>query len=259
MICSSLTAPGTIRERNQDYLLVAEEMGMAVLADGVGPNGEKSAELLARTFSSAIREFAHLYSADEALTRLCREFSSALENIYQTYPASIEGFASLWVHRGKISLLRFGKSRILCNSPLSEQKSSEYPDIFATSMKCRERLNFLLISEGIAAGLTDKYLDNLSKEVMLNPTGENLQLFWNEAAIRYDGDDRSMIAISIEKADASIGEPHELVLCTDLDRQYSIPLWIPASIMSGLGIVSLFVAKKVFSVVKTLRRHFPRN
>jgi hypothetical protein len=79
---------------------------------------------------------------------------------------------------------------------------------------------------------------------------DKLQFFWNEAGSFYDGDDRSMALICLQKSDETLGNPKEIELFTDFDRQFSIPLWAPIAAGTGLGAFALYLGKKAYNKLK---------
>lgn len=255
MLISSLTAAGSIREQNQDAAHLDRKNRLALLADGKGPDGNAAARCLLQHFASGLLENAFLFSAEEGQQRLVEFAAEAFAKVEAEYPASIDGFAAVWGHRGLINLLWQGKCLIAANRKFIGKPHLSVPGLKCASMSIEASDHFIMVSEGISAALNDNYLQNLLEDLQHRFSPERLQFFWNEAATRYDGDDRTIVAVRLEKGDISAGQPKEIVLFTDFDRQFSIPLWLPAAISAFFSMLGLFVARKMY---KLLSPHFPQ-
>ncbi len=255
MLISSLTAAGTIREHNQDAVHLDRKNRLGLLADGKGADGSSAARLLLQLLATSLLENSFLFSAEEGQERLAEFAAAALAETNAEYPAGIDGFAAIWIHRGKANLLWHGNCLIAANKKFTGKPHLTMPAIKSTSLDFCLDDHFIMVSEGISAALQDNYLKNLLEDLQHRFSPEKLQFFWNEAAIRYDGDDRTIVAIRLEESDLSAGQPKEIVLFTDFDRQFSIPLWLPAGISAFFSILGLFVARKMY---KLLSPHFPQ-
>lgn len=255
MQVSSLTAAGTIREQNQDSIFINKEARLVLLADGTGPDGQQSTREVLPQIATEIIAHAHVFSGTEAPERLARALIFAEQAVEEHFPRSIAGIAALWVHRGQIALAWKGSCRIFTGHSFVGTPHPADPQLKTTSLKVCGNERLILLSEGIVAALRDNYLQNLLNDVLKKHTPEKLQFFWNEAAVRYDGDDRSIVSLCLDKSDLTAGNPKELVLFSDFDWQFSFPLWLPAALSAFLSLVGLFVARKAYNLVKP---HFPQ-
>lgn len=250
MLVSSLTAAGTIREQNQDCILLNRDARLVLLADGTGPDGSNAASSVLQKVSAEILENAHVYAGGE---EACRRMVEAFKKIQPGLHGAVAGFAGVWIHRGKVAVVWQGSCRALANHNFIGTPDQDDESLKSAIFNAGESDRYILLSEGVEAALKDNYLHNLLSDLRVNFSGERLQFFWNETAVRYDGDDRSIVSICLEKSDLCAGNPKELVLFTDFDRQFAIPLWLPASISALLSLIGLFLAKKVFTRLRSLQ------
>lgn len=253
MLSSHKTAAGTIREKNQDFVLIDESAGFAIIVDGTGPNGSGAARLLAQRTLESLRANSHVYSGAEAANRLARTICEEGTGVAALYASCIAGFAAIWVHRKQIALAISGKCIISSNLKPAFKSYKENPGISVASMPAQAETAFILSSEGLNFAYKNDYLKNIIETVLADFKPEQIQFFWNEAEKIYDGDDRSMVTIQIQSADLDLGVPHEIELFTDVDRQFAIPLWLPASFLGGFGLFALYMAKKVFGIIKAFK------
>lgn len=255
MLTNSFTAPGTIREKNQDYIQIDSDLRLVLIVDGKGTNGLEAAKLMSELVSSDIRANSHVYTAEEANDRLIRSICESGKTISETMPNSIAGFASLWLHRGIAALAWSGKCRIETAATLTANVSQEHSNIFHATLESKPNMTFLLASEGLNFAFSNNFLNNLVKELLTNFSQETLRMFWSQSRDVYDGDDRSLVLISLDPSDLKAGIPKEVELFSEIDRQFTIPLWLPASIFSALGVAGLLVLRKIFLLYKRFKHN----
>ncbi|GEM_PF-1282084 len=250
MKCQLRTATGAIRDHNQDFWLINERGGLAMIADGTGPEGALAAKELLQLSSDLVLENAHVFSAEEAPQKLAEAFADTQKRNGAHLIDSIKGFAALWIHRQQISLVWSGSCRVESAARFCGKIADRIPNIRLVSLPVEPSAAFMLSSEGVALALKNQYFAGLTHDLCREPVGEKLEFFWSELERDYDGDDRTMLLIEIESTDRSLGCPKELELFTDFDRQFSIPLWLPASLGAIFSMTGLWLLRKVYLSLK---------
>ena len=259
MITAAISQPGTIREQNQDYLLIDAKLCLAIVADGSGPHGLLAAELAARSIWNRINDIAPVTGSSEVEHRLKEAVELAKANLtadsktssgneYSSEPVSL---AAAWVSRGVLAAFADGH----CAAAGSD-KQWQLQSNTSLAMPVQPGQAFLLCSEGFSAPIAGRLTHQASPVL---PEGqistENLQTaleaFAGEIARAYDGDDRSAILISLEKRDLTAGEPHELELFEHFNKEYRFPLWAPLAAAAGSALSALFALFR-------MRRHLPK-
>lgn len=286
MITAAISQPGTIREQNQDYLLIDAKLCLAIVADGSGPCGLRAAELSARSIWNRINDIAPVTGSNEVEYRL-REaieltkaalaadsnFSwhppghkpgndsvrqSQIGNAAENKPSSgnecgsvVVSLAAAWVNRGVLATFADGHCAVAFNDDQWLLKKNTN-----LTMPVQPGQAFLLCSEGFSAPITGGLMHQTSPDL---PKGqictENLQTtleaFAGDIAKVYDGDDRSAILIGLEERDLTAGEPHELELFEHYNKEYRFPLWAPLLAAAGSALSALFA-------IFRMRRHLPK-
>jgi hypothetical protein len=252
MFSSSQTAAGSIRECNQDAILVDKNFRFAVIIDGKGINGTQASDMLANVILLRLKENSYLFSAFEVKKRILQVLEQSVEEIEEKYPGSFAGMALVWVHAGVVGMVQAGRCRIMASAPSVFETIVGKEDYSYAEHLAEANNHYLLTSEGFAFSFSEKKLKNLIKDFILNFSKEKLQNFWTEAADIYDGDDRSLVFLTLDKADLDVGKKREIELFTDIDRQFSFPVWLPVSIVGALGIFGLFVSRKLLAIFKNI-------
>ncbi|GAB1355547.1 hypothetical protein MASR1M12_42920 [Erysipelotrichia bacterium] len=243
MITAAISQPGTIREQNQDYLLIDARLRLAIIADGSGPRGLQAAEIAARSIWNRINDIAPVTGSNEVEYRLqeaVEQANTASDNDLGFGTVSI---AAVWVNRGVLAAFTNGHCAVACSI---NQWQLQRDTTLAIPVQPGQA--FLLCSEGFSAPMAARLMHQASPAL---PEGqisaENLQTaleaFAGEIARAYDGDDRSAILISLEKSDLTAGEPHELELFEHFNKEYRFPLWAPLLAAAGSalsGLLALF-------------------
>ncbi|MEW6708577.1 MAG: hypothetical protein AB1403_02050 [Candidatus Riflebacteria bacterium] len=250
MKCQSQTATGSIRDHNQDFWLINEKAGLAMISDGTGPEGARAAKELLKLASGLLLENAHVFSAEEAPQKLAEAFAEAQKRNGTHLTESIKGFAALWLHRQQISLVWSGSCRVESAARFCGKIADRIPEIRLVSLPIQPGAAFMLSSEGVALALTNQYFAGIVHDLCREPVGEKLDFFWSELARDYDGDDRTMLLIEVESTDRNLGCPKEFELFTDFDRQFSIPLWLPASLGAIFSMTGLWLLRKAYLSLK---------
>ncbi|MFZ5952939.1 MAG: hypothetical protein ACOYXC_19705 [Candidatus Rifleibacteriota bacterium] len=250
MKCLSQTAAGSIRDHNQDFWLINEKAGLAMVADGTGPDGARAAAELLNLASALLLENAHVFSAEEAPQKLAEAFAETQKRNGAHLTESIKGFAAIWLHRQQISLVWSGSCRVESAARFCGKIADRIPEIRLVSLPVQPGSAFMLSSEGVVMALNNQYFSGLAHDLCLKPGSEKFEFFWKELARDYDGDDRTLLLIDIEEADRKLGCPKEIELFTDFDRQFSIPLWLPASLGAIFSVTGLWLLRKIYFTLK---------
>jgi serine/threonine protein phosphatase PrpC len=229
---------GTIREKNQDSYAFINEAGLAMVVDGSGPEGSVASELVLKKALKYIKENAHVFSESEAPFRLCEAVYKACFEIEQRSADSIAGTAALWIHRGQVSLCYSGTCSIIADKKLAPVRSKEFQDFFRLSLPVKTDATFALLSEGLTRALDEQYIKELLYDLLRKYDQNKLERFWLETEEFYNGDDRTLILARLEEADKNLGVCREIVLSTEIDREFSIPLW---TLPAGAGLLAIVV------------------
>ncbi len=259
MITAAISQPGTIREQNQDYLLIDAKLCLAIVADGSGPQGLQTAEAAARGIWNRINDVAPVTGSNEVEYRLKEAVELARAGLTadsktssgNEYVPETVSLAAVWINRGVLAAFADGHCAIACSDRLWQLQSNA-----SLAVPIQPGQAFLICSEGFSAPMSGRLTHQASPVL---PEGqisaENLQTaleaFAGEVARAYDGDDRSAILISLEKRDLTAGEPHELELFEHYNREYRFPIWAPLLAAAGSALSALFA-------IFRMRRHLPK-
>lgn len=252
MLVFTRSEAGTIRELNQDALLVNKAARLVAIADGTGPEGVAAAPALLEIFAGHLCENAHVFSTEEAPERLAASLAFARARISATMPDSIAGFAAIWIHREQAALAWHGSCRAGTRPTPHGIPAQSDRGIKTATLPTRMAARFFLVSEGLAGTFSDNYRKNLLDDLLADFSPDKLDFFWSEANRIYDGDDRSLIFLELDKTDLTAGNPKEIELFTDFDRQFSIPLWAPASLAAAMALFAAFMARKLYLVYQSI-------
>lgn len=253
MIIATCSQAGTIRDHNQDVILVDAKLRLAIITDGNGPQGKAAAELAAKAIWARINEIAPVTSGPESEHRLQEAIELAAQSCAaELSMTSVAEPAAIWVNRGVVAGVASGHCAIATDIDEWKMLMSR-----SFSFPVQAGKNYLLCSEGITAiyrkaeKLPVNYkLGNRSESSESNEQAQ-LEAFAQQAAATYDGDDRSAILIRLDKSDITAGEPHEIELFENYNKEYNFPLWAPLAAAVGIAASSLFAAFK-------LKKYLPR-
>jgi len=259
MITAAISQPGTIREQNQDYLLIDAKLFLAIVADGSGPHGLLAAELAARSIWSRINDIAPVTGSNEVEYRLKEAVDLAKADLmadsetrygFESGPESVS-LAAVWLSRRVLAAFSDGHCAVA-----SSDNNWKLQKKTCTSMPVQPGQTFLLCSEGYSAVLAGQQTQQNSPtlpegQVTAEDMQTALEAFAGEIARIYDGDDRSAVLISLEKQDLTAGEPHELELFEHFNKEYRFPLWAPLLAAAGSALSGFFALFR-------MRRHLPK-
>lgn len=249
MQTQSFSQTGSIREDNQDYLLIDSDLRLAIIADGHGVAGKALAEYTAVSIRQRLHEIAPVTGSDENLHRLQEAYDLAIA----ATPAEIDAgsrcdIAAAWINRGTAAVFATGTCRLLSARPQQnwlEQREFAIPVETGTAI--------LLASECAAAALSSQQLQAALNGMLANTEAESFSAFEQQATAIYDGDDCSAILLRLDQADLTAGIPHEIELFEHYNREYSCKLWLPLSLAAATGLATLAAARKLKPLIDRIK------
>ncbi len=246
MQIQSFSQAGSIREDNQDYLLIDSELRLAIIADGDGAVGKRLAEQTATAIHQRLREIAPVTGNDENLHRLKEALELAEKSLAaQNTARSRCDIAAVWINRGTAALLTTGTCRLLS----STADSGEWREQREFALPVNAGTSLLLVSEGAATALSSQQLQPVLNNLLLPTDPENFAAFEQQTTAVYDGDDCSALLIRLDASDLTAGIPPEIELFEHYNREYSFKLWQPLAIAAGAGLVTLAAARKLKPII----------
>lgn len=233
-------ATGTIREQLQDCFLIDQPLRLAIVADGNGPNGLIAARSAAEQLTNRIREIAPVTSADESEYRINEALQLVRESTPE--PQSKVDLAVVYINRGTITAAASGNCAVLIQK--SRNESCSLVTSRSESLPVQENQRIILCSEGLG-----KLLNHEAINVTLNTPGQAgtnlIEALASKSDAIYDGDDRCILIIDTDLSDLKAGEPKELELFENYNREFTFPLWAPLAIGASLSAAALLVSRKL--------------
>jgi len=273
---------GSIREENQDRVVISEAEGVFVLADGTGPNGGELAEAGARDLARRLARVAAQCRPDDGPQRVgealdaCRAALDRQQLLNpQRSPAKVD-FAAAVIVEGHLVIGRFGPCGLM--SRCSDQLYALEPDrpaapasptlgsaavpgaVGATETEpvvLVEKVRrpsvggpfplvpgdwLLACSQGVLASQALEGLTPLAAG--LHQEGEEIaEAVFRKVSHLYDGDDRTMVLLRFLPADLKTRLSRDEVIETHVDKRISMPLWVPLGFLAGLAGLVLLVGR----------------
>lgn len=248
MLAQSFSQTGSIRENNQDHLLIDPELRLAIIADGQGAAGKVLAEQTATAMHQRLREIAPVTGGDENLYRLSEAYELACQTVSRPGDPRCD-VAAAWISRGTVAVFATGTCRLLISTP----DNSEWREQREFAMPASDGMATLLVSEGAAAALSSLQLQPALNGMLAQTDTENFTAFANQTTAVYDGDDCSAILLRLDQADLTAGTPHEIELFEHYNRSYSCKLWVPLSIVGCVGLAALASASKLKPILNRIK------
>jgi len=246
MQVQSFSQTGSIREDNQDHLLINSDLRLAIIADGHGPVGKIVAEFTARTIHQHLSEVSPVTGSDENLYRLCEAYRLAQKlGDEQFNTQNLCDIAAIWINRGTVAVLATGACRLLNAQP----NTSDWQEQREFVIPASSGMSLLLTSEGAAVALSSHQLQPALNSLLEYTDSESFANFSQQTSDVYDGDDCSAILIRREASDLTAGIPHELELFEHYNRTYSFKLWQPLALAGGVGLTAAAAAFKLKPII----------
>lgn len=233
-------ATGTIREQLQDCFLIDQTLRLSIVADGNGPNGLVAARSAAESVMNRIREIAPVTGADENEYRINEALQLATENAEKSQ-TKID-LAIIYINRGIITAVASGNCAVLAQKP--ENNSCSLITERSESWPIHNNQRILLCTEGLSKLLNHQEINQIIN--IPDQTGSALiESLANQANAIYDGDDRCILIIDTDQSDLKAGEPKEIELFENYNREFTFPLWAPLALGAGLSAAALLVSRRL--------------
>ncbi|HOY66188.1 MAG TPA: hypothetical protein PLP29_04815 [Candidatus Ozemobacteraceae bacterium] len=264
---------GTIRESNQERWHLDEQLGLLALADGDGPVGRDLADLAIAAIGRRAR-MPHAGGSRIAGAPL-RELLGAVHQEIAHARVSLPGgsassvhLAVAWVRQGclhaatsgKIGLMasiggrvhRLEPQRLPTLAAISAQSADAHQAEIAKAPSPEEAETLFLDPLPVTVG--DWILAASQGLLASQPLGEMQPLMplvsddperlvnglFAKASARYDGDDRTLVLARLLPSDITRTVNADAVISVDLDRRFTVPLWVPlvvAAVLAAIGTV----------------------
>ncbi len=241
MQVQTFSQTGSIRDDNQDHLLIDPDLRLALIADGQGFAGKKLAGHIAAAIHQRLREIAPVTGSEESLHRLKEAHDLAIAAATPELKASSNcDIAAVWINRGTAAVFTTGTCRLLTARPEQnwlEQHEFSFPVETGTAI--------LLVSEGAAAALSSQGLQPSLSGMLTDSGTDSFTAFEKQTTVVYDGDDCSAILLRLDQTDLTAGIPHEIELFEHYNRTYSCRLWLPLSLAAATGLATIAAARKL--------------
>ncbi|MBU1108940.1 MAG: hypothetical protein KKB51_19840 [Candidatus Riflebacteria bacterium] len=250
MQVQSFSKTGSIRDDNQDHLLVDSELRFALIADGHGPDGRAAAMLTASTIHQRLSEIAPVTGDGESLHRLREAYELAQKACNEQFTTQSRcDIAAAWTNRGTVAIFATGACRLLS----TQSDTSDWLEQREIEMPAHTGMSLLLTSEGTAAALSSQQLQPALNILIEQSDATGFEAFSQQTTAVYDGDDCSAILLKLETADLTAGNPHEIELFEHYNREYSFKLWMPLSLAGCIGLAAVAAAIKLKPVIDRLK------
>lgn len=271
MLIWQKSATGTIREENQDLLLIREDEGVLLLVDGRGAGGRELARTVAAELEAALVRLPRYGRVQEAAERL-RALFVAAETSLQARQVSQPGLASSGVDvaaavlvEGQLLLAGVGTCGILARvgeqlHGIEPQGLPSLADITRNEglERSLERRPLgdpvihgpvpvtvgdwvMLFSEGLLVSQPLEEVARIASYIAEEPD-DTAEALFHRASQRYDGDDRSMVLARFLPKDLARRFPPDTVISVDLDRKFTLPLWKPLAVVGGALVAACSLA-----------------
>lgn len=257
MQVQSFSHTGSIRDDNQDHLLLDSDLRLAIIADGHGAAGKTLAEYTANAICERLREIAPVTGSDESRHRLHEAYNLAIAAAPTGLAVGAHcDIAAVWINRGIAAVFATGTCRLL--SALPQQNWLEQREF---ALPVAAGIALLLVSEGAAAALSSQQLQPALNDLLtaantntdVESNVDSFTAFEQQTAAVYDGDDCSAILLKLDQTDLTAGIPHEIELFEHYNRTWSCKLWLPLSLAAGAGLATLAAARKLKPLLDRLK------
>lgn len=244
--------PGTIRDNNQDVVLVSNSPKLALIVDGAGKEGRVIAEFLADNIKENLLKKEPTIDSREAHKILLTVVNNSLN-------ADPEKFAyislcALWIIRSHVAAVFKAPCKVEGFETSSEAFSDNKFNACLQTLKVGQK--FIIYSEGVNLCRSDAEIIELKKRLLSDncECSEGLEKILKRAREIYDGDDVSIVLVTTEKQDGLYAR--EIVLETHFDKSFSFSLWVPVVIVFSALLSALPFIKKAFYLYRRVSKTF---
>ncbi|MFZ2960833.1 MAG: hypothetical protein WA705_28480 [Candidatus Ozemobacteraceae bacterium] len=282
MLIWKKSEPGSIREENQDVLLIRDDQGMAILADGRGHSGREAAGAAAEALARRLTALQALARPDTAMAGVedaIRDTRAEIARRGLGRPGLGETGVDLAVAviiEGKLMLGRTGPTGMLARIgddlvqlepvglPTLAAASGVDPDLNDTGKAAipsspppgtdRPLVGgpfpvqpgdwILVCSQGLLVSQPLCEIAPLAG-LMHRETDDIAEALFRRAGARYDGDDRTLTVLRLLPNDLKKRRSEDVILETHIDKKFSMPLWMPLAAFATITVGVLAVWSRV--------------
>ena len=185
----ALTDPGRVRTTNQDFFRVVPELGLFLLADGMGGarGGARASQVAVETVAEILGKSAHrdaaalLGAVEEANQRVLHEASSdpRFEGMGTTLVAALEtranDLAIASVGDSRAYLLENGKLRVITEDQTWVQEVGKTLGLDEISLKTHPMRHVLTMAVGVGTAIRIRYYGvNLKPDALMMLSSDGL-------------------------------------------------------------------------------------
>lgn len=241
---------GTIRESNNDYVLINHHLGLLVLVGGVMNKDQEHSRSIAEYLETSLKDSHSSVSTEDADYRLNEEITKTSRKFSVTGTESF--IVAMWLVDGillKASIGNVGIFNISENS-ISLLCKVQIPSsqIDSEKFKVTRNSSILIVSEGIVRAINLKDLRNKLEIISRHELQPNKII--EMATSYYDGDDLTAILINFSEKDTQKNTPEEIILKTHFDKKITMKIWQPLALIAGVFVTLLYLARKIYLSIK---------
>ncbi len=265
MLVWKKSSAGTIRETNQDVLVINEEAGILVAADGSGPDGAELARLAAVELERALVHLnlaARPDLAGDQLRAVLEELPTKIPGWQfqdPTFSRSPLNICCAFIVEGNLFMGRIGSCGILAgaggslhrlepvNLPTLAVAIGQDPDPgrkLQVPMETRPGILgpialsvgdwVMVFTQGLLISQPLEEVVPFAEKISEEPDAVAEFLFQRSSG-RFDGEDRTLGFMRFLPADLRKRRSDDVVISVDLDRQFRVPLWAPLLCLLALA------------------------
>lgn len=267
MLIWKKSVPGTVREENQDTVVIHQDQGILILADGSGSAGKQAGQLCADSLAARlqkIRQQASIENSSERIMGALRETcdqqndqpGSPTSNASLAFACLVEGRLFLG-GSGKVGIVAQAGENTITISPRNRQilqgttadsPPSDKMTYGSLSPEMKVEGPFPLHPEDwILAATEGILLSQPFSEMepffpgMREDAEQTAEMLFQKATAGYDGDDRTLVLVRFQACDLRCLLGEDVTIETSFDRVLTIPMWAAGAICILIGALGIFL------------------